>query len=1237
MSTAPKFVATEIAMDGAVTDLATNAAGDPGNGYSYGLGFSSDGSKYYFSSAASDLVSGDANNYFDVFVKDLATGQVTRVLIGIFGGQIIDVSSGASPSATTTKIVFTGSDTNLVAGDTNNKADVFIKDLTTGTVSLVSTGSGGEQGDNQSDEGQLSADGKWLVFESLADNLGGKDTNNRYDIFLKDLTTGALTQVSQSRGVATGGRTPAVSRDGSYVAYDLYSAGGTTEVALYSVKTGQSKTISMATNGFDQGNGQSVSPRFSADGSKVIFMSDASNLVSGDTNKADDIFSYDIATGKITRISLDVQGHQFATGVHDFTMSPDGSRALFDIPTPNIGLGLEAFVWDSTTGQTIQVDTTAKGVPVTLTGDGDVSTQGLGFSADGQSVVLQTSARDIVPNIPYNVGGSVVLKALKVDTASTSATLAALNRTANGKILFLDPDGDAHTISVDAPAGALGHLSAVLQDTNAKNTGGEVNWTYSVDQSVLNALAPGETRTEVFTVHVSDGSGTIDQAVTLTLVGTADAAPVSSGAHTELNAQEDYAFSITTAQLLSGYSDPDGDPLILSGLSADHGTVVDNHDGTFTLRPEVGFVGAMTLSYDLSDNRGGVLAVSANVDIDAFNHILTGTAGPDSLDGSLGDDTLYGRGGSDTLNGSDGNDVAVFAGTRSDYMVVKDEFNFDDDPHGAFYVFDLRDGTPAGLVRLDSVETLKFSDGAVTAESDGVLESNIYIFGDHDLRLGTDGDDELGAGPGSDLAFGYAGDDWIYADPTSDDWGNDISRQGGNDTLHGGGGNDRLYGEGGDDVLYGDDGDDSLMGGFGDDTLYGGAGKNALEGGDGVDTAVFSGARADYTIVHGSNSLYFVTLNATGETTTIFGIEYLQFSDLRTDPSGNAVPVSSGAHAVLAHGSQDHAYVVTAAQLLAGYSDPDGDALAVAGLVADHGTVIDNHDGTFTVTPVVGFADIMHLSYSVSDGHGGTLAASETVTFDVFNHKQTGSSKTNDHLIGSLGDDSLNGAGGDDTLDGGAGNDTLQGGVGNDVMHGGAGDDTYYVDSLLDVLSETNPDGSDAGGVDRVFSTVDYTLATFIENLNLDGTADISGIGNSLQNNIYGNAGNNFLSGMNGNDKIKGGAGDDTISGGKGNDILEGDAGSDKFVFLAAAANGTDRITDFEHGIDWLLFNHQDYDQHAVFTLGSQAAGAGAQFVWNAATETLYYDHDGAGGDAGVALATFGAGVVVSQSDLHFS
>ncbi len=204
-------------------------------------------------------------------------------------------------------------------------------------------------------------------------------------------------------------------------------------------------------------------------------------------------------------------------------------------------------------------------------------------------------------------------------------------------------------------------------------------------------------------------------------------------------------------------------------------------------------------------------------------------------------------------------------------------------------------------------------------------------------------------------------------------------------------------------------------------------------------------------------------------------------------------------------------------------------------------------------------------------------------------------------------------------------------------MHGGSGDDAYYVDSLLDVVSETNGDGSDTGGVDRVYSTIDYTLGQFVENLNLDGTGNISGIGNSLQNNIYGNDGNNFLSGMNGNDKLKGMGGDDTLSGGKGNDILEGGSGADTFVFLNASANGTDRIVDFEHGIDHLSFNHQDYDVHSGFTLGSHAVGSGAQFLWNAANETLYYDHDGAGGDDAIALATFGAGVAVTWSDLHFT
>ncbi len=160
-----------------------------------------------------------------------------------------------------------------------------------------------------------------------------------------------------------------------------------------------------------------------------------------------------------------------------------------------------------------------------------------------------------------------------------------------------------------------------------------------------------------------------------------------------------------------------------------------------------------------------------------------------------------------------------------------------------------------------------------------------------------------------------------------------------------------------------------------------------------------------------------------------------------------------------------------------------------------------------------------------------------------------------DTITGGLGNDFLLGYGGDDLLVGGGGNDTLNGGVGNDTMAGGLGNDTYIVDSAGDRVSE-----APLAGIDSVRSSITYVLTANVENLVLNGTAAINGIGNSLDNNITGNAGNNILNGAAGADTMRGGGGDDTY-------IVDNAADS----VTEALAAGTDTVRS---AVDYALPNN---------------------------------------------------------------
>ncbi len=137
-----------------------------------------------------------------------------------------------------------------------------------------------------------------------------------------------------------------------------------------------------------------------------------------------------------------------------------------------------------------------------------------------------------------------------------------------------------------------------------------------------------------------------------------------------------------------------------------------------------------------------------------------------------------------------------------------------------------------------------------------------------------------------------------------------------------------------------------------------------------------------------------------------------------------------------------------------------------------------------------------------------------------------------DALFGGDGNDTLYGGAGNDLLNGGAGNDILDGGAGDDDMYGGAGDDTYFVNSAGDLVAEEA-----GGGVDTVWSSLaNYTLTANVEVLRFFGSGNFTGIGNGLDNTIYGGAGNDYLEGGAGNDILIGGAGADTLYGGDGID-----------------------------------------------------------------------------------------------------
>jgi Ca2+-binding RTX toxin-like protein len=204
---------------------------------------------------------------------------------------------------------------------------------------------------------------------------------------------------------------------------------------------------------------------------------------------------------------------------------------------------------------------------------------------------------------------------------------------------------------------------------------------------------------------------------------------------------------------------------------------------------------------------------------------------------------------------------------------------------------------------------------------------------------------------------------------------------------------------------------------------------------------------------------------------------------------------------------------------------------------------------------------------------------------------------TNDTINGSTGDDDLDGGAGLDKIYGGTGHDILDGGAGADTLHGDGGNDTYYVDNAGDQIAEDSGEGTDT-----VRSTIDFAIFDIsVENLILDGTANIKATGNDAANRLTGNSGANVLNGEGDDDQLYGGLGDDRLFGGAGNDLVDAGAGSGAWQYVygeggddtyrigknngsvfidatsEAEAQGTDKVVFADLKVSDLTFSHYDY------------------------------------------------------------
>ena len=471
--------------------VSRTAAGSAGNNTSSEPSISQDGAFVSFSSLATDIGAGQSagNGNKDIFIWERATGTITQVSVTTGGGDPGAFSAEPNTNGDGNFVAYTSpsgaASLDSTAVDANTLRDVYLWNRTTGVTRLVSTVTAGTtgpftSGNAGSFDPSVSSDGRFVAFRSEASDLvAGVDANTFRDIYLRDMTTGATILVSRTAAGTSGNSdsdSPSVSSDGNFVVFSSLAnnlvAGDTSangrDIYLFNRSDNSVTLVSQNVNRTGSGNLDSSEPSISQDGRFIAFTSEASDLVTGDTNGVADIFLYDIQTGAMNRISInDTTGEQGNGASTDANVAPGGRFVAFTSQATNLAAGDgNGAVNDAYLAQTPDRQPGNTNPPTAaVTTPQPVATLGSPFL---QFSVTYTDDADLAPatfdngdiTVTPPGGGALPVPFVGISGSGTTATGTFTNVTyqiaAPGGVLD-EPDNGVYTINV---------VSNQVQDAN---------------------------------------------------------------------------------------------------------------------------------------------------------------------------------------------------------------------------------------------------------------------------------------------------------------------------------------------------------------------------------------------------------------------------------------------------------------------------------------------------------------------------------------------------------------------------------------------------------------------------------------------------------------------------------------------------------------------------------------------------------------------------------------------------